>query len=375
MPGPGHYVPLGDGVAFLPAPLPPALVSTWEVFRAADQAHGAVREAVGQARLIANVELVARALARREAVRSSSMEGTQTEVVEVLVHEALAVPPPAEDSDLHEVLNYLATINLAADWIDEGRDFGVPLVRDLHRRLLQGVRGEDKAPGEFRRRNVYIGRRVGFQGARFIPPPLEHVPALMDNLVTFMADDDLYGPVVSAAIAHFQFEAIHPFEDGNGRIGRLLIPIQLLVNGVIDRPILYLAAALERRDAEYREALLGVSRDGDWNRWIILFAEAVQETAEDASRRVTGLMDLLNEYRSRVRSGSTSRYALPGIDVVFRRVFITAPMLARETGAKDPTARALIDDFVRLGILNVYGRVANTQTWVANEVLEKVYGD
>jgi len=373
----GELVPLtGDIRAFLPALLPPRLEPTWDLLRKAEAAHGAVSELAGQARLIENVEFVVKALSRREAVASSRMEGTQTEIVDVLLHEASGSPLPAEDSDLYEVLNYLATIDLAREWIANGRTFGIGLINDLHRRLMQGVRGDDKSPGHFRRRNVYIGTRSGgFAGARFIPPPLEHVAGLMENLAEFVRDHDAYGPILSAAIAHYQFETIHPYEDGNGRLGRLLIPIQLMFAGVIDRPVLYVAPALERADNTYRDLMLAVSQRSDWNAWLVFFADAVRETADDALRRVSGLLELLADYRARVQAHSSSRYALPAVDLLFRRVIISPPVVVRELGATGPTARAIIEELARLGLVRRYSRVGNTQMWIADAVLEHIYAD
>jgi Fic family protein len=372
----GTLLTQADGHFFLPNLLPPGLEPSWELSRLAESAHGAVRELAGQARLIDNVELVIGALARREAVISSRMEGTHTEIAEVLVQEAVAHVEPADDSDLREVLNYLATIHLAQQWMGDGRALGVPLILDLHARLLSGVRGEDKSPGAFRRRNVYIGRSdEGFRGARFVPPPFEHVPALVENLVEVANTGLPFGPLISVAIAHYQFEAIHPFEDGNGRLGRLLVPLQLIHLGVIDRPLLYTAAAMERDDRRYRDGLLAVSTVGAWIPWLEFFLDVIQQTAIDARSRVTRLMELLADYRERVRGGSSSRYALPAVETVFRRVFVSASLITREAGGTDPTARAVINDFVKLGILQPHGRISGAQVWVANEVLEQIYGD
>ncbi|MCA9831774.1 MAG: Fic family protein [Dehalococcoidia bacterium] len=374
---PGELLSIsGDILAFLPTPLPPDLPVSWPLLRQAEATRGAISELAGQARLIENVELVIRALARREAVLSSRMEGTHTEIAEVLAHESVSPSAPNLDPDLDEVLNYLATITLAEQWIGDERDLGVPFIRDLHARLLQGVRGEEKSPGVFRLRNVYIGRKDdGFAGARFVPPPGEHVAMLMDNLVSTMVDPAPFGPLINAAISHYQFETIHPFEDGNGRIGRLLIPLQLMRLGVLDRPLLYLAAAFEKNDRRYRDGLLAVSETGAWLPWIEFFLEMIEAAALDARTRVTNLMTLLADYRERVRNASTSRYALPAVDVVFRRVFVSAALVTREAGGTAPTAKKVIDDLVRVGILEPSARISGTQTWLAREVLDRVYRD
>ena len=271
---PGKWIPLPEGdLSFVPDPLPPEPLLSGAVLAAVESARGAVSELVGQARLVANVDLISSALARREAVLSSRLEGTQTEIVEVLL-QTPDRPPAEEDSDLYEVLNYVDTIRLAQEWLADGRELAPPLIKDLHTRLLAGVRGTHKHPGRYRLKNVYIGNRErGFKAARFIPPPLEHVPALMDDLSTFTSGARAYGPMIDSALVHYQFETIHPFEDGNGRLGRLLIPLHLQQWGVLDRPLLYLSPYMEAHSDEYRDGLLMVSREGAWDAWISSFSK------------------------------------------------------------------------------------------------------
>ncbi|MFN0147386.1 MAG: Fic family protein, partial [Dehalococcoidia bacterium] len=338
--------------------------------------NAALSELVGQARLIPNLELIIRALARREAVLSSRMEGTHTQILEVLVQEAMGGSPPAEDTDLHEVLNYLATVELAVQWFAEGRTLGLPLVKDLHARLILGVRGQDKNPGGLRMEDVYIGQRAdGFERARFVPPPMEHVPALMDDLMAFIQQPAPVEPLIASAIAHYQFETIHPFEDGNGRLGRLLVPIQLMAAGIIDRPLLYVAPFLEAHSDAYREGLLSLSQTGNWAAWLLFFLEAIRASARDALGRVQRTMDLHAEYRRRLLSQSNSKFALPALDIVFEQVIVSAPRLRERLGVAAPTAKSLIDDFVRLGIVIPWSRMRGTQLWIAQELRDQIYED
>ncbi|MBA4179205.1 MAG: hypothetical protein C0506_01315 [Anaerolinea sp.] len=371
---PGTLISLPEGApAFVPNRLPPPLHLSPALLPDVEAARGAVSELVGQARLVANLELVARALARREAVLSSRLEGTNTEIVEVLLQQA-DTAPVEEDTDLHEVLNYTETISLARAWMDEGRRLGPPLIKDLHSRLLSGVRGRDKRPGEYRLKNVYIGDRArGFKGARFVPPPYEHVPLLMDDLVAFTAGSPAYGPMIDSALAHYQFETIHPFEDGNGRLGRLLVPLQLVERGVLDRPLIYLGPFLDAHEAEYRDGLLQVSRSGSWEAWLRFFLEALRATATDALQRVQSIMELQLRYRELLRLRASSKFAFPALDLVFDSVFVSAGQLATTFSTTPTTARAIIDSFVDLGILKPYGRVAHRHRWVCHELLERVY--
>lgn len=319
---------------------------------------------------------MSRALARREAVLSSRLEGTQTEIVEVLLQTG-DKPAAEEDSDLHEVLNYVATIALAREWMAEGRKLAPPLVKDLHSRLLTGVRGRDKHPGSYRLKNVYIGNRErGFAAARFIPPPLEHVPGLMDGLFAFASEERAFGPMIDAALVHYQFETIHPFEDGNGRLGRLLIPLHLQQWGVLDRPLLYLGPYFEAHAEEYRDGLLMASREGAWEEWISFFLEALRSTAMDAMVRVTAVLDLQARYRALLLTGPASKFAFPALDLIFDHVLINVGQLTDAFSVSAPTGKTLIDTFVGLGILEPYGVVGTRhkrQTWIARELYSRVY--
>ena len=374
---PGKWIPLPEGdLSFVPDPLPPEPLLSGAVLAAVESARGAVSELVGQARLVANVDLISSALARREAVLSSRLEGTQTEIVEVLL-QTPDRPPAEEDSDLYEVLNYVDTIRLAQEWLADGRELAPPLIKDLHARLLAGVRGTHKHPGRYRLKNVYIGNRErGFKAARFIPPPLEHVPALMDGLSTFTSGARAYGPMIDSALVHYQFATIHPFEDGNGRLGRLLIPLHLQQWGVLDRPLLYLSPYMEAHSDEYRDGLLMVSREGAWDAWISFFLEAIRATATDALERVKAIMELQSRYRALLPKGPPSKFSFPALDLIFDNVLVSARQISDAFSTSDPTARTIIDNFVRLGILELYGTVGRRQKrqmWIARELFTRVY--
>jgi len=373
---PGELVllPAYNTWSFVPAGLPPELALSRELLQAVEAARGAVGELVGQARLVSNIELIIRALSRREAVLSSRLEGTHTQMLDILVHEATALAVEPTDQDLVEGLNLLSTIDLAMAWFSEGRSLDASLVKELHARLLRDVRGQDKRPGALRTRDVYIGDRGrGFAGARFVPPPVEQVNGLVDDLLAFLAAPPVYGPLIDAAIAHYQFETIHPFEDGNGRIGRLLVALQLLGRKVLDRPLLYVGPYMEAHEDGYRDGLLRVSTEGDWNGWLAFFLEAIRATATDARDRVHRIMGLQDTYRQLMRTHSRSRFALPALDVVFEQVLVSVGDLERKLSTTAPTAKSVIVDLVETGILHSHGRVRGREYWVARELLEQVY--
>lgn len=374
---PGNLVPLSGGaLAFMPNRLPPVLAASWQLTREIDDARAAVIHLTGRAKLIPNLELVIRALARREALLSSAIEGTQTQMMELLLQEAHAEIPPAEDSDLFEVVNYVATISLAQEWHGDERPLSLSLIKDLHARLLLGARGENKRPGALRKSDVYIGQRPsGFEGARFVPPPADHVPALMDDLVQYMGGQSQYGPLVDAAIAHYQFETIHPFEDGNGRLGRLLIPAHFLYHGIMERPLLYLAPYFEEHDQAYRDGLLALSQSGDWPAWIGFFLEGIRATAVDALARVNRVMELHEDYSARIAASESRKGAHAALDAVFARVVVSVQLIRDAANVSEPTAGKIVRDFGRLGILSPLRKTGARQLWVATELVDSVYED
>lgn len=370
---PGELVQISDGWAFVPAPLPPDILPAWGILHAVEHARGALSELVGLARRIQNLNLVLGPLTRREAVLSSRIEGTHTEIEEVLRAQAEPDRDVAEDSDLFEVLNYLRALTRGQDWVDDGRPVNLTFIRGLHEVLLEGVRGQDKHPGAFRTRQVYIGDHVrGLRDARFVPPPPEQVPPLIDNLVQTLNIPSPYGPLIDSAIMHYQFEAIHPFEDGNGRIGRLLVPLYLQAVGVLDRPLLYLSPYFEAHRDDYLDHLLRVSTRGAWDRWIAFFLDAVRIASNDACLRVQRMLDLDARYRELVR-GQRSRIIWPALDYVMTNVYVTVGALAVYTKSTYPTARTAIAILEAIGILAPSGRMHGAQEWVAGALLDQVY--
>lgn len=372
---PGSSVRIVNGWAFVPDPLPP-VINSLSIVAAVEEARGAVGELVGQARLIQNPELIIAPFRRQEAVLSSRIEGTRTEVETLLLAEATPRGEISEDSDTFEVLNYLDTISTGEAWIAEGRPLNRSLVWGLHAELLRGVRGRDKHPGAFRTTHVYIGDRGrGIDAASYIPPPPEQIPPLMENLFRFLQEPPTFSPLIDCAVAHYQFEAIHPFEDGNGRLGRLLIPLYLLAKGVLDRPLLYLGPYLEAHRADYFELLLRVTTQGDWDSWLHFFLRGIRDQATESVSRAQRIRDLYDQYRRLITQSTSAGSAHRALDLVFERVYIWASLLSDELEISYPTARHAIDTLVSLSVLQPSRRGARgRQLWVAQELLDTVYG-
>jgi Fic family protein len=343
------------------------------VLIAVEQARGALGEFIGQSRLVQNINLIMAPFQQQEAVLSSRIEGTQTEIREVLRYRAGPSPDRAPGGDLGEVLNYLDALEAGQTWVSDGRPLNLSLIRALHEELMQGVRGQDKSPGAFRTKQVYIGSREGgIELARFVPPPAEQVLPLMDDLIEFIQRTPTYGTLIDCALIHYQFEAIHPFEDGNGRIGRLLIPLFLLHAHGIDRPILYLSSYFEKNRDDYTRLLKDVSTTGAWEEWILFFMDGVKRQADDSRGRIERILNLHARYREQAAT-ATSKAAVLAIDYIMEHVYVAVPQIAEATHTTYPTARSAVDALVALGVLRPSQRMRGRQMWVAEELLHEVY--
>jgi Fic family protein len=335
-------------------------------------ARGAVGELVGQGRRLEASMLVA-ALRRREAVLSNVIEGTYTQVEDVLLGEA-AGDAAGSTAETTEVIRTVEAIEIGQKWLEEGRHLSLSMILELHAALLRHSRGERRRPGELRQVQVYLGARGGsIETARYVPPPWEQVRPLLEDLVSFANDPPTYGPLIDAALMHYQFEAIHPFEDGNGRLGRALIPLFLMTHGVMDKPLLYLGAFFAANRETYIGLLGGVSKRGSWDEWIGFFLDGILAEARDATARLRRVDALLNKYRALVSGASRSSAPLVSLDLVIAKVFVSVSDIAEHARTSVPTARNAINVLEEVGLLRPGPRVRGKQFWVSQEVLEELY--
>jgi Fic family protein len=371
----GRLVRELDGWAYIPAPLPPALLADWEVSTAVEDARHALARLTTVAGFVQNTELIMRPFRQREAILSSSIEGTQTQVRELVESQADPTRRLAEDSDLFEVLNYLRALEYGNRWVSEGRPLTLAVIRGLHAELMSGVRGQNKHPGEFRPGTVSIGGTpYSLKDARFVPLPAENVTPLMVGLIEFAQSPPTYGDLIDCAILHYQFETIHPFEDGNGRIGRLLIPLMLQVRGVMSRPVLYLSPYFEKQRDVYQELLMNVSTRNDWKSWLLYFLRAVKSQSDESTNRIHRVLDLQQDYKRRATSLVRGRVAaLLAIDLIMEQVVVAVRDIESYTQTSNPTARTAVQEMVRLGILRPDKQSSRGQLWVAEELLQSVY--
>lgn len=311
---------IGGRKAFVPARLPPQRLDVGQFLLALTRATQAVGELKGIGRTVANPLLLVRPLQRREAVSSSSMEGTYTTLTDLFLFEAGAAEA-ATRGDTREVANYVRAL--------EGAIAALPtlpissrMIRDAHRVLLSGVsrhRGATIEAGELKRDQNWIGGAGRIDTARFIPAPPAETPRVLDELMAFVHREERAAPLVDAALAHYQFEAIHPFADGNGRVGRMLIKLMLIDNGTLPQPLLYMSPYLERHKDHYIDLMYAVSRDGAWEEWIAFFLDAVTASAEETIAVVERLQDLQRDYRERFQTARRSALMLRIIDLAFER--------------------------------------------------------
>ena len=353
--------------AYVPAPLPPEIPwdGNWSV--ALSHADRAVGRLAGECRLMPIPYLFIRAFLYKEAVLSSRIEGTQVSLGELFAANAGArVERSAEE--LEEVANYIVALDYGIDRLAT-LPLSLRLVRELHERLMRGVRGEKATPGQFRHSQNWIGAPgCVLNNATYVPPPPDELMDCLGAWERFLHDESL-PPLVHAALIHSQFEAIHPFLDGNGRMGRLLIPLLFAARGVLPTPLLYLSAYFESTRQEYYEHLLRVTQDGEWEAWLVYFLRGVAEQAEDAIRRIRRIDELFHRWSEQIagaRSGNLEKV----LELFVEFPFWNVPMLASKLGVAYTTARRAVDRLESAGIVTQVGDAKRNRVYCADAVLE-----
>jgi Fic family protein len=247
------------------------------------------------------------------------------------------------------------------------------LLRELHARLLNGVRGEHSTPGEFRRSQNWIGAPGSTpSNAPFVPPPSSDMDACLNAFETWLHAESDLPPLVRIALAHYQFEVIHPFLDGNGRIGRLLVIFLMCLWELLSEPLLYLSAYFEARRDEYYDRLMAVSQQGEWEEWLVFFLDGVAVQARDACARARKLQDLRENYRQRVQAGRTAARLLQALDLLFARPIISIPMLCETLDLNFPPAQRYVHRLCKLDILREITGKSRNRLYIAEEILRAV---
>jgi Fic family protein len=354
--------------SFLPNRLPPTLRWDTDLVARVARAERAVGRLRGMGEKLANPQPLVRFFLRREAELSSRIEGTTAGVQTMLLFEQQ--PDVETDSgDVREVHNAYRALEFGVQSLAH-RPISLHLVKEMHELLLRGVRGDDTAPGQFRYIQVFIGATRDIGDARFVPSPPPHVEPAMRDLIRYVTEPDDLPSLVRAGLVHYQFEAIHPFGDGNGRLGRVLLLLMLIREGVLPIPLFNLSAHLERNRLEYYDRLLRVSQRGEWEQWLRFFLAGVVDETDDAICRIERIEQLRAAYQTRVRTPRSSALLPRLIDHLFAQPAITRNGVAELLGIGYTSAQALVDKLLRTNIVRKVPGRRREQIYLARGIVD-----
>lgn len=355
--------------AFIPAPLPPDISYDQQLVLALSRADAALSELSGLGRHIINPHLLIASYIRKEAVLSSRIEGTRAGIADLLLDDLETADNVSSSADLKEVQNYVTALEYGIDRLNS-LPLSLRLVREIHKRLMEEVRGGNATPGEFRRSQNWIGPAGStLADAPYVPPPAEEMMDCLSKWELFLQDRGRFPELIQCALLHEQFEAIHPFLDGNGRVGRLLITLFLIERGRLSQPLLYLSAYIEARRQEYYNLLQRVRTHGDWNSWLHYFLRGVEVTSKQAVRQAGALMDLREKLHIEIRSKPK---AAALIDSLFSNPYLTVSRASDLLNVSLPTARQIVKSLEEVGVLQEVTGRAWGKTYVATRILKLI---
>lgn len=365
---PGRLIRMPEGFeAFVPNPLPPQLQWTRKMVHALSDADRAIGRLAGEGRRLPNPHVLMRPFIAREAVLSSRIEGTLATLGELLAAEAGAVVDRSPD-DIREVANYVVALEYGMQQL-RNQPLSIHLLQEIHEKLLQGVRGELARPGKIRDAQNWIGVPGSTpHTASYVPPPPSELTGLLHSLEAFLADTSL-PPLVQIALTHYQFEAIHPFLDGNGRVGRLLVTLFLIERAILPTPLLYLSAFFEATRSEYITRLHAVTTESDWENWLLYFVNGVARQSEDAEDRASRIINILDVWRLRV-AGLGSETPAHVLELLAGNPFVTARLVSEQLSVARSTASRAIDHLIELGIVVQTDDRSRDRAYCAQELLD-----
>lgn len=358
--------------AFFPNALPTSLDYPESVVKSLTDATAAVHRLAGASRLLQTPEILIGPYVRIEAILSSRIEGTQATMGQLLEFEAAGEEEPR--GDLQEVVNYVSALNHAVGRLPD-LPLSSRLIREAHGILMRDVRGEHATPGEFRVSQNWIGPQGStIESASFVPPPHEDLAQAMSELERFLHNRALPN-LIAIGLAHYQFETIHPFLDGNGRIGRLLIVLMMIEREILEQPVLYLSAYFEKWRDQYYEMLDHTRRTSDPFPWLEFFLNGITEMAKEAEDRAVRLTNLQSDLRARLLDGGGTPTAIRLAERLLDLPYVSVSRVAKQLGVAFPTAQRAVDDLVGRGILEeITGRRRN-RIYLSQNVMDIVYGD
>jgi len=355
--------------AFIPNPLPPAGLDKFsaEFVRILSEADRGIGVLKSLSNLIPNPNLLVAPYVRKEAVQSSRIEGTQASLSDIFYYEASKEKP--KHADVLEVLNYVKAMNYGISRL-KGLPLSLRLVKELHLKLMEGARGEKMKSGEYRTTQNWIGPPgCSLTDATYVPPPVPEMNEALGQWEKFLHNDNSIAPLIKCALMHYQFEAIHPFLDGNGRVGRLLISFYLYGKDYLKYPILYLSDFFEKHRNEYYDLLLGVSQNGNWDGWLKYFIRGVAEQSKFAEETGHKILDLQKKYRQQLQKESVSMPVFQLLDMLFLNPFVSLPGISDYLKITWPTAKASVERLVKLGILKEVSGRKRSRIYCAEKLL------
>jgi len=358
--------------AFIPNPLPPVLNWNESLVNSLSEADRAVGKLAGLSRDLPNPHLLIIPFMHSEAVLSSRIEGTQATISDVYKYETGQLSLFKDDkdiSDVKEVHNYVLALDCGLKRLKE-IPLSLRLLRELHKILLEGVRGGESRPGEFRQAQNWIGPEgCSLEEALYVPPSVDEMNEALASLEKYLNRKDNLPPLIRVGLVHYQFEAIHPFIDGNGRIGRLLIILLLCAWDILPQPLLYLSPYLESNRQAYYDLLLEVSERGAWEEWLNFFLTAVKIQADDAILRINKMMELKEDYRAKMQSKRGSPGLFKAIDFLFEKPVFSANQLAKELGTNFARAQRYISSLKQAGIIREITGMSRNRIYAAEEII------
>jgi Fic family protein len=358
--------------AFLPAPLPPNLDWSSVLVTALSEAERDLSRLATLADTFPFPRLLIQPFMRREAVLSSRIEGTRATLAELYTYESAQLSFLEPDSDVREVHNYVEALDYGLERL-KTLPISLRLIRELHEKLMQGVRGGNLTPGEFRRTQNWIGPAGStIMTASYVPPPVDEMNQALGDLEKFIHTGMDVPILVRAAMIHYQFEAIHPFLDGNGRVGRLLMALLLAEWNILSQPLLNLSVYFERYRQEYYDHLLAVSQHGNWEAWLRFFLRGVSAQSKDSLTRMEQLGSIRAKYQPLVEAEKNSERMAAVIDFLFGRPIFNAKQLAKSLEMPFKTSRQYIEKLVQAGILREITGYARNQIYRADEVFSAI---
>ena len=356
--------------AYVPNPLPPKIIVDWELVNLLSKADRKLEELSGTGQLLPNAHLLIRPLLiRRESVTSSRIENTQSGLEDLFFFE-VDETEPSPSSDVKEIINYVRAMEYGIKRLED-LPISYRLICEIHEILMKGVRGEGATPGWMRTSQNWIGGR-NLMDATYVPPPVPEMQQCFSDLEKYIHSNAKEPALIQCALVHYQFEVIHPFVDGNGRIGRLLITFMLLEKKLLSQPLLYLSDFFERHRNEYYKLLLNVSQKGDWKAWLTFFLNGVRQQSEDALLTIQKLLDLQKRYRTLATGQRVPKVVNRLIDHLFASPVISISALSKTWEIPFPTIQRGVDYLVEKGILREITGGQRNRLFAAHEIFDTI---